>query len=125
MEMQYQQNFVNRELHKAFVGFSIKNGDSNIPIATGHWGCGAFNGDPELKFLIQWMAASQAKRLGVLYHTMGNVAQSQRIKGMADIIIKKRVSVGKLYKLVIGYQSNRSRSPSIFDYAQMEIRKSR
>lgn len=31
----------------------------NIGIATGNWGCGAFGGDPELKAIIQWLAASQ------------------------------------------------------------------
>lgn len=33
----------------------------NIGIATGNWGCGAFGGDPELKAIIQWLAASQVK----------------------------------------------------------------
>lgn len=28
-------------------------------IATGNWGCGVFGGDPELKAMIQWLAASQ------------------------------------------------------------------
>ena len=31
-------------------------------ICTGRWGCGAFDGDIYLKFLIQWIAASLAKR---------------------------------------------------------------
>ena len=30
-----------------------------IGIVTGNWGCGAFGGDPELKAIIQWLAASQ------------------------------------------------------------------
>lgn len=37
---------------------SLVNEDS-IGIATGNWGCGAFGGDPELKTIIQWLAASQ------------------------------------------------------------------
>lgn len=31
----------------------------DIGIATGNWGCGAFGGDPEIKSMIQWLAASQ------------------------------------------------------------------
>lgn len=27
---------------------------------TGNWGCGAFNGDIKLKFVIQWLACSMA-----------------------------------------------------------------
>lgn len=26
---------------------------------TGNWGCGAFGGDPQLKAMLQWIAASQ------------------------------------------------------------------
>ena len=36
--------------------------DEEMPIVTGRWGCGAFGGDDELKFLIQWVAASEANR---------------------------------------------------------------
>jgi len=31
-------------------------------IITGNWGCGAFGGNLQLKFLIQWMAASLVGR---------------------------------------------------------------
>lgn len=30
-----------------------------VGIATGNWGCGAFGGDPGIKCMIQWLAASQ------------------------------------------------------------------
>ncbi|CAI9766994.1 unnamed protein product [Fraxinus pennsylvanica] len=36
--------------------------DDNVSIATGNWGCGAFGGDPEVKTIIQWLAASQTLR---------------------------------------------------------------
>jgi hypothetical protein len=40
-------------------------GLSTLPdLITGNWGCGAFGGDPELKFLLQWLAASQAGGVG-------------------------------------------------------------
>jgi len=32
---------------------------SEIGVVTGNWGCGAFGGDPEVKAIIQWLAASQ------------------------------------------------------------------
>lgn len=31
----------------------------DVGVATGNWGCGVFGGDPELKAMIQWLAASQ------------------------------------------------------------------
>lgn len=33
--------------------------DEDDGVATGNWGCGVFGGDPELKAMIQWLAASQ------------------------------------------------------------------
>ena len=54
-----------RELNKARIGF---NGDEHEtpacrrPIVTGNWGCGMFCGDPQLKSLLQWIAATAAAR---------------------------------------------------------------
>ena len=42
------------------------------PVATGNWGCGAFGGDPHLKSLIQWMAASYAGTPRLIYYTFGH-----------------------------------------------------
>lgn len=39
---------------------------NEIGIVTGNWGCGAFGGDPELKAMIQWLAASQVLSLNSL-----------------------------------------------------------
>ena len=47
------------------------------PVATGNWGCGVFRGDPELKAVIQWVAASAAGCPVVVYHTFGDKRISQ------------------------------------------------
>ncbi|KAK9115349.1 hypothetical protein Syun_022146 [Stephania yunnanensis] len=49
----------NSTLEWSFQGLGPKG---NVGIATGNWGCGAFGGDPQLKAVIQWLAASQATR---------------------------------------------------------------
>jgi hypothetical protein len=41
---------INRDLQKAYIGFST--GTDPDPIATGHWGAGDFQGDKQLKALI-------------------------------------------------------------------------
>lgn len=46
-----------RELCKAWTGFKTVEGHI---VATGHWGCGVFGGDPNIKCLVQVMAASMA-----------------------------------------------------------------
>ena len=48
---QYEMASVDRELLKAYTSFypQGKEAGYRFPIATGNWGCGAFNGDKELK----------------------------------------------------------------------------
>lgn len=53
---EFANRVTNNSQHKGCQ--SLINEDS-IGIATGNWGCGAFGGDPELKTIIQWLAASQ------------------------------------------------------------------
>lgn len=49
--LQFKKDMVDRELQKAYAAFLPLHsaGDFRYPIATGNWGCGAFNGDRELK----------------------------------------------------------------------------
>ena len=46
-----------REFRKAWLGFSSVRG---CRVSTGHWGCGAFGGDQNIKCLVQVIAASLA-----------------------------------------------------------------
>lgn len=46
-KIQYKKNFIDREITKAYIGFS--SGAKQMPIASGNWGCGVFNGDIQLK----------------------------------------------------------------------------
>lgn len=55
---------------KAITGFSgSEELDTAIAqrakVVTGNWGCGAFNGNPQCKLLIQWIAASVNNRNAV------------------------------------------------------------
>ena len=49
---------VDREIRKAYTAFSL---GGFTEVRTGLWGCGAFCGDPVVKFLILWYAASLAR----------------------------------------------------------------
>ncbi len=48
---QYQMKYIDRELMKAYTGFYSRGKTPHcaFAIATGNWGCGAFNGDKQLK----------------------------------------------------------------------------
>ncbi|RLN51589.1 hypothetical protein BBJ28_00014356 [Nothophytophthora sp. Chile5] len=65
VERQYSRGHVWRDLLKAYAGFAYPEAEAGgrcWPVATGNWGCGVFQGDRELKFLIQWLAASLRRR---------------------------------------------------------------
>lgn len=48
-------------VHKAHSGFFSQDQERRA-VATGKWGCGIFKGNPQLKFIIQWLAASRTGR---------------------------------------------------------------
>lgn len=95
---QYSTEGVHRELWKAFVAFSA---GSKTHIATGNWGSGAFGGDPRLKSLIQWIAASENSR-EVVYHVYGDNRVSD-LKKVIERAFEKNpdLTVGDMYYHVI------------------------
>lgn len=49
-----------------------------MSVATGNWGCGSrLSGDPQLKLVIQWLAASLAGVPRLIYYTAGNCSLSK------------------------------------------------
>jgi len=58
-EGQWSKHYIFRELNKAYAGFY---GCTKPGIASGNWGCGAFEGDPSLKAIMQLIAASATKK---------------------------------------------------------------
>lgn len=65
-------------------------------MATGNWGCGSrLKGDPQLKLVIQWLAASLAGVPRIIYYTLGNQNLSKVINiqsiFMKKIIIESRI----------------------------------
>lgn len=59
---------INREITKAMAAFSSWGGEAaDSRVWTGLWGCGAFNGDPVVKALCMWVAASlTGKQLSII-----------------------------------------------------------
>ena len=72
------------------------------PIATSHWGCGAFGGDPQLKWALQWLAASQAGCPEVLYFTQMEESLDG-VQYIASEAGKRQWRVGQLARCVQQY----------------------
>ncbi|XP_059621626.1 uncharacterized protein LOC132265129 [Phlebotomus argentipes] len=79
-----------------------RKGNSNLkPIATGNWGCGRRNqGDVQLKFVIQWLAASVAGLPVLIYHTAAN-ERLAKLDTVCRILLDRRWSVGRLARLLL------------------------
>ncbi|XP_049270838.1 poly(ADP-ribose) glycohydrolase isoform X1 [Rhipicephalus sanguineus] len=107
---QYRPSNIRRELNKAYCGFfcppEIPRAERST-IATGNWGCGAFRGDPQLKALIQLMAASVAGR-DLVYFTFGDKQLCQRLRAEYNLLTKCGMTVGGLYELLAQYSQHQS-----------------
>ena len=69
-------------------------------VATGNWGCGAFKGSPDLKFLIQLMAASECGR-NLVYYTFQNKKLKRELQEMYEFLNDKNLTVGKIFRLFL------------------------
>ncbi|KAM9412303.1 poly(ADP-ribose) glycohydrolase-like isoform 1-T1 [Salvelinus alpinus] len=93
---QFHPEKMNRELNKAYCGFSRPGERSQdlSAVATGNWGCGVFGGDARFKALLQILAASEAGR-DVAYFTFGDSALMKDVYDMHYFLTQRHVSVGK------------------------------
>ncbi|XP_006566147.2 uncharacterized protein LOC408282 isoform X3 [Apis mellifera] len=67
-----------------------------LSIATGNWGCGSrLKGDPQLKLVIQWLAASLAGVPKLIYYTTGNPSLS-KLDTISRVLMDRHWSVGDL-----------------------------
>lgn len=122
--MQYEESFVLREIHKAYVGFGINDWIEEEPkhkksIITGKWGCGAFKGDPELKFIIQWLACSWINRKYVFV----NWGEDQKNEYYEEVISHlKKKKTAQIVELLTQYAKYRrtyddkTKALSLFGY---------
>jgi poly(ADP-ribose) glycohydrolase len=82
-------------IFQAYVGFTSEVSSNNLPaIATGNWGCGAFRGNPQLKVLLQLMAASVAGR-SMVYFTFGDTSLRDSIAEMYWHLVRHDIDIGK------------------------------
>ena len=84
---QYCATSIQRELTKATIGFQCLDSGFHLPhiIASGNWGCGVFRGNVILKFLLQWIAASRAKRV-LHYHTFHDTELRSELQDLVQEI---------------------------------------
>jgi len=84
------------ELEKCRCGLSYS---CHKPFATGNWGCGVFGGDPQLKAIIQWIAASVCGK-SIVYFPFDD-GRTSIITELVDLVIANNIHVGKLFELLV------------------------
>mmetsp|Transcript_952 Transcript_952/g.1817 ORF Transcript_952/g.1817 Transcript_952/m.1817 type:complete len:241 (+) Transcript_952:75-797(+) len=105
---EFMQKTINRDVDKAWLGFGggfddLKTKRSG-PISTGMWGCGAFGGNPTLKFLQQIMAAAEVGRT-LYFSTFKNRTLESQFTQLHEKLRANKVTVGQLYKAIVSYKS--------------------
>lgn len=91
---QYKEALLKRELNKAFVGFIHELASPPPPIASGNWGCGAFNGDTTLKSLLQLMVCCVTNR-PLVYFTFGDVQLRDELYDMHRYLVSNKIKICK------------------------------
>ena len=122
---QYKFDKIERELNKAFCGFH----DSSQyrlrvrpAIASGNWGCGAFNGDTYLKSLIQLLAASEAERDLILFTFNDNYTKNE-VKRFYEIMRERNHSVKDITRVMERHPFPNSESRFEFNYLSFLLTK--
>ena len=93
-------------IYYKFIGFK---GDDQLlafknTIKTGRWGCGAFQGIPQLKFILQWLAASECSKNMIFYRRDDNLLFS------AEKIVEvlKGKTVGEIIEVLTIFKENKN-----------------
>eukprot|EP01105_Mastigella_eilhardi_P007299 TRINITY_DN18799_c0_g1_i1.p1 TRINITY_DN18799_c0_g1~~TRINITY_DN18799_c0_g1_i1.p1 ORF type:complete len:463 (-),score=80.24 TRINITY_DN18799_c0_g1_i1:22-1389(-) len=101
MEGQFTMDVILRDLDKAYVGFTgLPPCDKTI--STGDWGCGAFGGDYQLKWLQQVMAAAVAGKI-LFYSVFHKQQEWTELGKLKRIIDENHLSVAVLYGILAEY----------------------
>lgn len=90
---QFTQRF-DIDLNKAYCGFAALGAVTNV--ATGNWGHGLFGGNPEVKLIQQFLAASQCGRILVYYPH--NHDFEVKLESFMTWILSQDMTVGDLYE---------------------------
>lgn len=98
--LQFSKNLLLRELNKAYIGFAASDALEEEEaalrrIVSGKWGCGDFEGDFQLKIIIQWLAASQAGREIQICVSEGEVDGWEQVERGGS-----KMEVGEMFKVL-------------------------
>merc|ERR1719242_1504243 len=101
---QFLEHKMLRDLNKAYAGFSYPEYADDW-ISTGMWGCGAFNGDPVLKFLQQMMVAAECNKK-MYYSCYLNENLTSQLQQLGELLQNSDIRVKDVWKLCTDFREN-------------------
>lgn len=132
-DMQYHHQMVLRESVKLYAALSPWGLPcDSLGFATGNWGCGAFNGDPHLKSILQWIVCSMCNRK-IVYFPYGDRRVDdlesivEVIRNAVDMESGGPITVAFLVKLLFEFgEMRRTRrfgdyDESLFDFLRRKV----
>ncbi|XP_057658319.1 poly(ADP-ribose) glycohydrolase-like [Diorhabda carinulata] len=114
---QFYPSAMLRELNKAYVGFSTRDKSNLSPVATGNWGCGAFNGSLYLKSLLQLMACSGSGR-NLVYYTFGNDQFRDDFYEIYTFLATNNIKIEQLWKILCGFSLSSKSEEQLYPFIQ-------
>nr|CDS19301.1 polyADP ribose glycohydrolase [Echinococcus granulosus] len=117
---QFDGKSIRRELDKAYCGFTdLLAPHRALPnvVVSGHWGCGVFKGDKELKCLIQMMACAQAGK-SLAYCTFSDDDFAKKALQVFQVLCSSSCTVGQLWRILSTLDQSKctTRRPSAFGF---------
>lgn len=100
-----------RELEKATVAFAPTCESSLPDVATGRWGCGAFNGNVTWKFLIQMLATSAVGRT-MQFCTLSDANLTMKLEEFISYLKPMKPTIAEIYELMSKFDPSKLPSAS-------------
>ncbi|XP_041974508.1 uncharacterized protein LOC121729888 isoform X2 [Aricia agestis] len=95
------------------LAHKIVSGGSCRPVATGNWGCGSrLKGHPQLKLLLQWLAASVAGVPALIYYTYGN-EKLFKLDTLVRVLVDRKWTVGQLARAMLKFARQKLHEPQV------------
>lgn len=100
---QFDDAAVLRDANKAYAGFFCDDENNKAPIASGLWGCGAFNGDPVRSAIIQLIACAQSGR-NLAFYTFRDQVLESTLADLFECFVVNKTTVAQLIKALKSYR---------------------
>lgn len=113
-ELQYTEAAMSRDVLKAAAAFRPANqSDSSIPVSVqASWGCGTYSGEPQLKLVLLWLAASMHQRVLSLHTASENQAfNAWDLEALSVKAVEMQLTIAEIWRLLLLYCRQRAKRP--------------